>query len=159
MTTFNVAFFFFFFNGFFFLHSFPVGGGVGGGNLLTVYLLSPLHLLACSQTCPQRSQYSLYQEFSLPATVANCMVFQRRIEDFLMEAGVDYNNRPSNYTLIYFKLSYVCPKTWRFRKDEGWLASQGFCDPRISIFFGPHIFPFVFPRNIFFWCAVLKGAG
>ena len=20
--------------------------------------------------------------------------------------------------LLYFKLSYVCPKTWRFRKDE-----------------------------------------
>ena len=29
------------------------GGGVGGGvNLRTVYLLSELHLLACSRTCP-----------------------------------------------------------------------------------------------------------
>ena len=45
------------------------------------------------------------------------------------------NNRPPNYTLIYFKLSYVCPKTWRFRKSEGWLASQGFWNPRIPIFF------------------------
>ena len=71
--------------------------------------------------------------------VANCMVSQGRIQDFLMKGGgggrLDYNNRPSNYTLNYFKLSLVCPKTWRFRKDEGWLASQGFCDPRISIFF------------------------
>ena len=49
--------------------------------------------------------------------------------------GVDDTNRPSNYTLIYFKLSYVCPKTWRIRKDNGWLASQGFCDPRISVCF------------------------
>ena len=38
-------------------------------------------------------------------------------------------------TLIYFKLSYVCPKTWRFRKCEGWLASQGFWNPPIPIFF------------------------
>ena len=55
--------------------------------------------------------------------------------------GGDDNNRLSNYTLIYFlKLPYVCPKTWRFRKDNGLFASQGFCDPRISIFFGdPHI--------------------
>lgn len=53
----------------------------------------------------------------------------------------DDNNRLSNYTLIYFlKLPYVCPKTWRFRKDNGLFASQGFCDPRMSIFFGdPHI--------------------
>ena len=66
---------------------------------------------------------------------ANCMVSQGRIQVFSMGGGgVDYNNRASNYTLIYFKLSYVCPKTWR-RKDEGWLAPQGFCDPRISIFF------------------------
>ena len=62
--------------------------------------------------------------------------------------------------LIYFKLSYVCPKTWRFRKDEGWLASQGFCNPRISIFFWvPHIFPFLFPCIILFWWTVLKGGG
>ena len=46
--------------------------------------------------------------------------------------------------LIYFKLSYVCPKTWQFRKDEGWLASQGFWDPRISIFFGTHVLLNVF---------------
>ena len=32
--------------------------------------------------------------------------------------GVYYTKRPTNYTLIYFKLSYVCPKTWRIRKDS-----------------------------------------
>ena len=25
---------------------------------------------------------------------------------------------PPNYTLIYFKLSYICPITWRFREGE-----------------------------------------
>ena len=49
--------------------------------------------------------------------------------------GVDDTNRPSNYTLIYSKLSYFCPKTWRIRKDNGWLASEGFRDPRISVCF------------------------
>ena len=52
MTTFNAAFIFF---SIFFLPFFPFlgGGGVGGGvNLLTVYLLSELHLLVCSRTCP-----------------------------------------------------------------------------------------------------------
>ena len=41
----------FFFPSFFYLFSlFWGGGGVGGGvNLLTVYLLSPLHLLVCSR--------------------------------------------------------------------------------------------------------------
>ena len=33
-------------------------------------------------------------------------------------------NQPPNNTLIHFKLSYVCPKTWLFRKDEGWLACE-----------------------------------
>ena len=41
---------------------------------------------------------------------------QGRIQHFLM--GVADTNRPPNYTFKYFKLSYVCPKTWRFRKDE-----------------------------------------
>ena len=44
----------------------------------------------------------------------------------------DSNYWLPNYTLISFKLSYVCPETWRFRKDEGCLAC--FCDPRFSIF-------------------------
>ena len=91
--------------------------------------------------------------------VANCMVSQGRIQDFLMgvEGGGNYNNRPSNYTLIYFKLSYVCPKTRRFRKDEGWLASQGFCDPRISIFFGPTYFRLFF-HVIYFSVSCSTGA-
>ena len=63
--------------------------------------------------------------------------------------GAGDTNRPPNCTLIYFKLSYVCPRTWRIRKDEGWLASQGFSDPRISIFLRTHVFPFAFPRVIF----------
>ena len=36
----------------------------------------------------------------------------------VFDGGVYYTNRPTNYTLIYFKLSYVCPKTWRIRKDS-----------------------------------------
>ena len=48
----------------------------------------------------------------------------------------DDTNWTSNYTLIYFKLSYVFPKTLWLRKDEGCLTSQGFCDPRISLFVG-----------------------
>ena len=45
----------------------------------------------------------------------------------------DDSNWPPNYTLIiYFKLSHVCPETWRFRKDEGCLAC--FCNPHFSIF-------------------------
>ena len=32
--------------------------------------------------------------------------------------GVADTNRPPNVTLICLKLSYVCPKTWRCRKDE-----------------------------------------
>ena len=51
--------------------------------------------------------------------------------------------RPPNYTLIYFKLSYVCPKTWRFMKDElETITLQTletyfyiFWDPRISVCF------------------------
>jgi len=27
-------------------------------------------------------------------------------------------NWPPNFTLMYLELSYVCPKTWRCRKDE-----------------------------------------
>ena len=38
--------------------------------------------------------------------------------------GVAETNQPPNNTLIHFKLSYVCPKTWLFRKDEGWLACE-----------------------------------
>ena len=36
----------------------------------------------------------------------------------IFSSGVAENNRPPNYTrnysFIYIKLSYVCPKTWRF---------------------------------------------
>ena len=32
--------------------------------------------------------------------------------------GVADTNRPPNVTLICLKLSYVCLKTWRCRKDE-----------------------------------------
>ena len=35
---------------------------------------------------------------------------------FLM--GVAETNQPRDFTFIYFKLSYVCPKTWRFRKKR-----------------------------------------
>ena len=35
---------------------------------------------------------------------------------FLM--GVAETNQPPDFTFIYFKLSYVCPKTWRFRKKR-----------------------------------------
>ena len=33
--------------------------------------------------------------------------------------------------------------------EAGWLQKV----------FGTHVFPFVFPRIIFFWWAILKGAG
>ena len=39
------------------------------------------------------------------------------------------------YTLIYSKFAYFCSKTWRIRKGNGWLASEGFRDPRISVCF------------------------
>ena len=55
-------------------------------------------------------------------------------------------NRPPNYTLIYFKLSYVCPKTWRFSKDEletvtPQTLTTYLCiswDPRISVCFSTY---------------------
>ena len=92
------------------------------------------------------------------------MVSQGRIQVFSIgEAGagggggVGDNNRPSNYTLNYFKLSYVFPKTWRFRKNEDWLASQGLCGWRISIFFwDPHVYVCFYTYCIFWWAA-LKG--
>ena len=49
-----------------------------------------------------------------PAPSANVDRGGSRI--FLM--GVADTNRPPNVTLICLKLSYVCPKTWRRRKDE-----------------------------------------
>ena len=52
--------------------------------------------------------------------------------------GVDDTNRPSKYTLMYCKFSYVCPKTWRIRKGNGWLSSQGFCDPSTSVCFSTY---------------------
>lgn len=59
-------------------------------------------------------------------------------------------------TSNYFKLSYVFPKTWRFRKNEDWLASQGLCGSRISIFFwDPHVYVCFYTYYIFWW-AVLK---
>ena len=73
--------------------------------------------------------------------------------------GVDDTNRPSNYTLIYFMLSHVCPKTWRFRKDKGWLASQGFCNPHISIFFGDPCISVCFSTHYTFLVGCSKGGG
>ena len=64
--------------------------------------------------------------------------------------GVDDINRPSSYTLIYFKLSYVRPKTWQIKKDNGCLASQGFCEPRFSVCFSTYYI---------FMVLVLKGGG
>ena len=59
-------------------------------------------------------------------------------------------------TSNYFKLSYVFPKTWRFRKNEG---LQGLCGSRISIFFwDPHVYVCFYAYYIFWW-AVLKGGG
>ena len=62
---------------------------------------------------------------------------------FNFNEGVADTNRPPNYTLIYFKLSYFCPKTWRFRKDELETVTlqtletyfYTFWDPRISVCF------------------------
>ena len=71
--------------------------------------------------------------------------------------GVDDTNRPSNYTLIYFMLSHVCSKTWRFRKDKGWLASQGFCNPHISIFFGDPCISVCFSTHYTFLVGCSKG--
>ena len=56
--------------------------------------------------------------FLLPPPPPRGQCWQGRIQDFLMGAGVADTNRPPNFTLIYLKLSYVCPKTWRCRKDE-----------------------------------------
>ena len=71
------------------------------------------------------------------ATVLCIEEEQGQIQDFLMEGGSDTNFYwPPNYTFIYFKLSYVCPKTWEFRKSKSWLASQGFCNLHISLFLG-----------------------
>ena len=63
---------------------------------------------------------------------------------------VDENKLVSPYStpfeiklyVIYFKLLHSCPKARRFRKDDGWLTSQGFCFPRISI---------CFPKYYIFW--------
>ena len=63
-------------------------------------------------------------------------------------------------TSNYFKLSYVFPKTWRFRKNEDWLASQGLCGSRISIFFwDPHISVcfYTYPRVLYFLVGCSKG--
>ena len=56
--------------------------------------------------------------FPSPPPPPRGQCWQGRIQDFLMGAGVADTNRPPNFTLIYLKLSYVCPKTWRCRKDE-----------------------------------------
>ena len=50
--------------------------------------------------------------------------------------GVAETNQPPNNTLIHSKLSYVCSKTWLFRKDEGWLAPDVFWELRTTIFLG-----------------------
>ena len=82
-------------------------------------------------------------------------VLELRCRDFF--GGVDDTNWPSNYTLIYFMLSHVCPKTWRFRKDEGWLASQGFCNPHISIFFWDPCISVCFSTHYTFLVGCSKG--
>ena len=55
--------------------------------------------------------------------------------------GVADTNRPPNlnYTLIYFKLSYVCPKTWRFRKDELETVTLQTLETYFYIFWDPRI--------------------
>ena len=76
---------------------------------------------------------------------------------------VDDNNWPSNY----FKFSGAapevlsCPTFVPKRGDlgktkAGW-RHKVFATHAFLYFFGPHIFPFVFPRIIFFRWAVLKG--
>ena len=66
-------------------------------------------------------------------------------------------NPPPNYTLIYFKLSYVCPKTWRFRRSKGLVGFKGFLNPRISIFFGTKVFLFVLSTYCILLVDVSKG--
>ena len=72
---------------------------------------------------------------------------------------MDDTNRPSNYTLIYFMLSMFVPKHGDLgRTRAGWLHKV-FATHIFLYFLGTHVFPFVFPRIILFWWAVLKGGG
>ena len=66
--------------------------------------------------------------------------YQGQMQDFWM-VGWWYQSAIKLY-VINFKLLHFCPKACRFRKDDGWLASQGYCFPRISI---------CFPKYFIFW--------
>ena len=67
-----------------------------------------------------------------------------------MAGEVADTNRALNHALIYFKLSYVCPKTWRFRKDELETVTLQTLESYFYMFFGTHVFPFVFHVLYFF---------
>ena len=154
----------FFFPSFFTFFPFFGGMGVGGGvNLLTVYLLSLLHLLVCSRLV-------LVRELDR-VCIRNLVCLRRWLITWFHRGGsrffqlgregggwmitIGHQTDTSNY----FKLSYVFPKTWRFRKNEDWLGSQGLCGSRISIFFwDPHVYVCFYTYYIFWW-AVLKGGG
>ena len=64
-----------------------------------------------------------------------------------------------NYVKSGVKLSHFRPYAWRFRKEDGWLASQGFCIPRISIILGDPRISICFSKYYIFWWAVLKRGG
>ena len=98
-------------------------------NVLLIFL--PTKTLNC---CDKRKHNVILE---LP-TEKNCENQKIRGGSRSFWWGVDDTNRPSNYTLIYSKLSYLCPKTWRISKGNGWLASEGFRDPRISVCFSTY---------------------
>ena len=98
-------------------------------NVLLIFL--PTKTLNC---CDKRKHNVILE---LP-TEKNCENQKIRGESRSFWWGVDDTNRPSNYALIYSKLSYFCPKTWWTRKGNGWLASEGFRDPRISVCFSTY---------------------
>ena len=156
------SFFSIFFSPFF---PFWGGGGVGGGvNLLTVYLLSPLHLLVCSRLV-------LVRELDR-VCIRNFVCLRRWLIAWFHRGGsrffqlgrgagggwmitIGHQTDTSNY----FKLSYVFPKTWRFRKNEDWLASQGLCGSRIYIYFlGPTCLR-LFLHVLYFLVGCSKGGG
>ena len=67
-------------------------------------------------------------------------------------------NRPPNYTLMYFKLSYVCPKTWRFRKDELETVTLQTLKTYFYIFLGPTYFRLFF-HVLYFLMGLPNGGG
>ena len=64
-----------------------------------------------------------------------------------------------NYVKSGVKWSHFRLYAWRFRKEDSWLASQGFCIPRISIFLGDPRISICFSKYYIFWWAVLKRGG